>query len=69
MQRHEGPSPKSLDSDEDLKPLHTIFVAILRFVTIYTLFGSVGKNSVFFLSKTAFLGQDALLVVYISYYT
>ena len=25
VRRHEGPSPKSLDSDENFKPQHTIF--------------------------------------------
>ena len=33
MRRHEGPSPKNLESDENIR----YFVAILRFVAIYAL--------------------------------
>ena len=39
VRRHERPSPKSLDSDENFEPYHMQFVAILEFVAIYTLFG------------------------------
>ena len=35
---HGGPSPKSLDSDENFKPEHTLFCPELRFVAIFTLF-------------------------------
>ena len=31
--------PKSLDSDENLKPEHMLFCSKLRFVAIYALFG------------------------------
>ena len=36
---HEGPPPKSLNSDENFKPEHTLFCRLLGFVAIYTLFG------------------------------
>ena len=35
---HGGPPPKSLDSDENFKPEHTLFCRELRFVAIYALF-------------------------------
>ena len=35
---HEGPSPKSLDSDENFKPKHTLFCCKLRFVAIYAFY-------------------------------
>ena len=35
---HGGPPPKSLDSDENFKPEHTLFCRELRFVVIYALF-------------------------------
>ena len=44
---HRGPPPKSLDSDENFKPEHTLFCRELRFVAIYALFGDLWvKNSV-----------------------
>ena len=33
-----GPPPKSLDSNENFKPEHTLFCRELRFVAIYALF-------------------------------
>ena len=50
-----GPPPKSLDSDENFKPQHTLFCRGLRFVAIYSLFGDLWakkvpvwvKNSIF----------------------
>ena len=38
---HRGPPPKSLDSDENLKPEHTLFCREVRFVAIYALFGDL----------------------------
>ena len=63
--------PKSLDSDENFKPEHTLFCRLLRFVTIYALFGRLwAKEVLFFGSKTAFLGQEVhFYTVYIAYYT
>ena len=40
---HGGPQPKSLDSDENFKPEHTLLCRELRFVAIYTLFGDRTK--------------------------
>ena len=50
--------PKSLDSDENFKPEHTLFCRELRFVAIYALFflRSLGK-------KSAFLGPRGPLVL------
>ena len=44
VQRHKGPLPKSLDLDENLSPHIRYFVAILRFVAIYALFGRLWTN-------------------------
>ena len=38
---HGGPSPKSLDSDENFKLEPTLFGRKLRFVAIYALFGDL----------------------------
>ena len=38
---HGWPPPKSLDSDENFKPEHTLFCRELRFVVIYALFGDL----------------------------
>ena len=43
---------KSLDSDENFKPEHTLFCRKLRFVTIYAL---LGQKKCLFWSKTVFL--------------
>ena len=58
VERHEGPSPKSLDSDENLKPEHTLFCRELKFVAIYALFGDLWAKKCLFGSKTEFLGQE-----------
>ena len=46
--------PKSLDSDENFKPEHTLFCRELRFVAIYALFWAekifFGSTAVFFCS-------------------
>ena len=41
MRGHGGPPLKSLDSDENSKPKHTLFCRELRFVAIYALFGDL----------------------------
>ena len=47
LRGHGGPLPKSLDSDENFKPEHTLFCRELGFVAIYALFGDLWvKNSV-----------------------
>ena len=38
--------PKSLDSDENFKPEHTLFCRELRFVAIYALFGDLWAKKV-----------------------
>ena len=38
---HGGPSPKSLDSDENFKPEPMLFCRELRFVAIYAVFGDL----------------------------
>ena len=47
VQSYKGPSPKSLDSDENFKPNIRLFVAILRFVAIFSLFGNHWAKTVF----------------------
>ena len=54
---HGWQPPKSLDSDENFKPEHTLFCCKLRFVVIYALFGDLWAKKCLFGSKTVFLGQ------------
>ena len=54
VQGHREPLPKSLDSDENFKPKHTLFCRELRFVAIYALFGDLLAK------KNAFLGQNSV---------
>ena len=70
LQRHGGPSPKSLDPTKILSPNMRCFVAILRFVAIYAVFlKSLGKKCLFG-SKIVFLGQEVhYYMVYIAYFT
>ena len=54
--------PKSLDSDENFKPEHTLFCRKLRFVAIYALFGDLW-------SKKVFHGQEVhYYMVHIAYF-
>ena len=50
--------PKSLDSDENFKPEHTLFYRELRFVAIYALFRELLAKKVPFWVKTVFSGQE-----------
>ena len=51
--------PKSLDSDENFKPEHTLFCRKLRFVAIYALFfGDLWAKKVPFWVKAVLLGQE-----------
>ena len=51
---HRWHPPKSLDSDENFKPEHTLFCRELRFVAIYALFfGDLWAK------KSAFLGKNS----------
>ena len=62
--------PKSLDSDKNFKPEHTLFCRELRFVAIYALFGDLWAKKCLFGSKTVFLGQEVhYYMVYIAYFT
>ena len=45
--------PKSLDSDENFKPEHTLFCRKLRFVAIYALFGDLWAKKVPFWVKNS----------------
>ena len=61
-----GPPPKSLDSDENFKPKHTLFCGGLRFVAIYSLFGGLWAKKVPFLGqKHYFLGKKCTITWYI----
>ena len=46
-------STKSLDSDENFKPEHTLFCRELRFVAIYALFGDLWAKKVPFWAKNS----------------
>ena len=60
---HGWPPPKSLDSDENFKPEHTLFCRELRFVAIYALFfwRSLGIKSAFLGKNSASWARSALL--------
>ena len=62
---------KSLDSDENFKPEHTLFCRELRFVAIYALFfGDFLATKVPFWVKTVLFGQEVhYYMVYIAYFT
>ena len=68
---HGGPPPKSLDSDENFKPEHTLFCRKLRFVAIYALFLEIfGHKKGLFWVKTVLLWQEVhYYMVYIAYCT
>ena len=54
--------PKSLDSDENLKPEHTLFCCEVRFVAIYTLFGDLWAKKVpFGVKNSVSWARSALL--------
>ena len=54
--------PKSLDSEENFKPEHTLFCRELRFVLIYALFGDLWAKKVPFWVKNSVLwARSALL--------
>ena len=59
---HGGPPPKSLDSDENFKPKHTLFCRELRFVAIYALFGDLWAKKVpFWVKNSVSWARSALL--------
>ena len=54
--------PKSLDSDENFKPEHTLFCQELRFVAIYILFGDLWAKKVpFWVKNSVSWARSALL--------
>ena len=68
---HRWHPPKSLDSDENFKPEHTLLCREFRFVAIYALFfGDLWAKKVPFWVKTVLLGQEVhYYMVYIAYFT
>ena len=68
-QEHGWHPPKSLDSDENFKPGHTLFCRELRFVAIYAFFLEIfGQKKCLFESKTEFLGKEVhYYMLYIAY--
>ena len=59
---HRGPPSKSLDSDENFKPQHTLFCRELRFVSIYTPFGDRwAKKVLFWVKNNVSWARSALL--------
>ena len=70
-QEHGWHPPKSLDSDENFKPEHTLFCPELRFFAIYALFfGDLWALKVPFWVKTVLLGQEVhYYMVCIAYFT
>ena len=59
---HVGPPPKSLDSDENFKPEHTLFCCELRIVAIYALFGDVWAEKLpFWVKNNVSWARSALL--------
>ena len=60
--RHEGPSPKVLTWKKILSPNTHYFVAILRFVAIYAVFGILIEKQCFFLSKIVFFCHNSFFL-------
>ena len=65
VQGHGGAPPKSLDSDKNFKPEHTLFCRKLRFVTIYALFGDLWAKKCLLGQKQCFLGKKCTITWYI----
>ena len=68
--RHIGPSPKSLDWDQNLSPDIHYFVTKFRFVAIYELFGNLwAKKIAFWVKSSVFWARSALLLgIYCIFY-
>ena len=65
-QSREGPSPKSLDSDENFKPLYTLFCGDIKICrNLRTFWRSLGKKSAFLGQKQCFLGKKCTITWYI----
>ena len=65
----QGPPPKSLDSDENFKPEHTLFCPELRFVATYALFGDLWAKKVPFGVKNSVSWTKSALLHGIVYFT
>ena len=62
VQGHGGLPSKSLDSDENFKPKHTLFCRKLRFVALYVLFGNLcAKKVPFWVKNSVSWARSALL--------
>ena len=62
VQGHGGPLPKSLDSDENFKPEHTLFCRKFRFVAMYALFlDLLAKKVPFWVKNSVSWARSALL--------
>ena len=60
---HGGPPSKSMDSDENFKPEHTLFCRELRFVAIYAFFGDLWAKKVpFWVKNSVSWVRSALLL-------
>ena len=59
---HRWHPPKSLDSDENFKPEHTLFCRKLRFVVIYALFGYLWAKKVPFRVKNSVSWERSALL-------
>ena len=67
MRGHGGPPLKSLDSDESLKPEHTLFCREIRFVAIYALYGDLWEKKVPFWVKNSVSWARSVLLHGIQY--
>ena len=68
VRRHKGPSPKSLDLDEKLKPLYTLFCRDIKICRNLRLFSKTLGKKMILLSQIQYLvGRKCM--VYIAYYT
>ena len=69
--KHEGPSSKSLDSDENFKLQHMLYCRNIMFCCdLCTFWKTLGKKKCSFRSKTVFFGQKVpYYMVNIAYYT
>ena len=57
--------PKSLDSDENFKPKHTLFWRKLRFAAISHFLEIFGQKSAYLGQKQCFLGKKCTITLYI----
>ena len=62
VREHGWHPPKSLDSDENFKPEHTLFSREIRFVAIYAFFGDLWAKKVpFWVINSVFLGKKCTI--------